>query len=123
MQTVPIDTPVCAGRPPDMPAVRRGSDPNGVVQNASHGFRGAARQALANTGKTNELEWRRFARPEMDGIQSPKRARREVSKVRTVPANPFESTENSAPGMGVSLVRKGGVWRRGRDCGRPFSGM
>ena len=41
------------------------------------------------------------------GIQSPKRARRAVFEVRTVPTNPFENTENSALGMGVSVVRKG----------------
>ena len=40
-------------------------------------------------------------------IQSPKRARCAVSQVRTVPANLFENTENSALGMGVSVVRKG----------------
>ena len=41
------------------------------------------------------------------GIQSPKRARRAVFEVRTVPTNPFENTENSSLGMGVSVVRKG----------------
>ena len=91
-----------------MPTVRLGSDPNGIVRNASQGFGGAARQAIVNAaekltnlneGGSLDLSRRR--------IQSPKRARRAVSEVRTVPANPFENTENSAPCMGVSVVRKG----------------
>ena len=91
-----------------MPTVRLGSDPNGVVRDASQSFGGAARQDVVNVwekpmnlngGCSLDLSRRR--------IHSPKRARRAVSEVRTVPANPFENTENSAPGMGVSLVRKG----------------
>ncbi len=51
MQTVPNDPPVYAGIPPDMPTVRLGSDPNGVVRNASQSFGGAARQAIVNAGE------------------------------------------------------------------------
>ena|GEM_PF-3383898 len=52
-----------------------------------------------NAGGSLDLSRRR--------IQSPKRARRAVSEVRTVPANPFENTGNSALCKGVSVVRKG----------------
>jgi hypothetical protein len=91
-----------------MPTARLGSDPNGVVQNASQGFGGAERQAIANSGeKRTNLKWRGSLDLSPGGIQSPKRARRAVSEVRTVPANPFENTKNSAPCMGVSVVRKG----------------
>ena len=91
-----------------MPTARLGSDPNGVVQNASQGFGGAERQAIANSGKKRtNLKWRGSLDLSPGGIQSPKRARRAVSEVRTVPTNPFENTKNSAPCMGVSVVRKG----------------
>lgn len=91
-----------------MPTARLGSDPNGVVQNASQGFGGAARQAIVNAGeKLTNLNGGGSLDLSRRRIQSPKRARRAVSEVRTVPANPFENTGNSAPCKGVSVVRKG----------------
>jgi hypothetical protein len=93
---------------PTRHAYRASGDPNGVVRNASQGFGGAARQAIVNAGeKPTNLKGRGSLDLSQGGIQSPKRARREVSRVRTVSTNPFENTENSAPGMGVSVVRKG----------------
>ena len=91
-----------------MPTVRLGSDPNGVVRNASHGFGGAARQAIVNSReKPTNLNGGGSLDLSRKRIQSPKRARRAVFEVRTIPTNPFENTENSAPCMGVSVVRKG----------------
>jgi len=91
-----------------MPTVRLGSDPNGVVRNASQGFGGAARQAIVNAGgKLTNLNAGGSLDLSRRRIQSPKRARRAVSEVRTVPANPFENTGNSALCKGVSVVRKG----------------
>jgi len=51
MQTAANDPPVYAGIPLDMPTVRLGSDPNGVVRNASQGFGGTERQAIVNAGE------------------------------------------------------------------------
>jgi hypothetical protein len=85
-----------------------GSDPNGVVRNASQGFGGAARQAIVNAGeKRTPLKWRGSPDLSPGGIQSPKRGPRAVSEVRTVRTNPFENTENSAPFVGVSVDRCG----------------
>ena len=106
-ETVLADPPAYAGIPPDMPTVRLGSDPNGVVRNASQSFGGVARQAIGNAGeKPTILNGRGSLDLSRRGIQSPKRAWRAVYEVRTVPENPFENTENSGHGIGVSLVRK-----------------
>ena len=51
MWIVLADPPIYAGIRPDMPTARLGSDPNGVVLNASQGFGGAARQAIVNAGE------------------------------------------------------------------------
>jgi hypothetical protein len=108
MGIVLSDPPVYAGIPPDMPTVRLGSDPNGVVWNASQGFGGAACPAIVNAReKPTNLNGGGSLDLSQGGIQSPKRGPRAVSEVRTVPANPFENTENSAPCMGVSVVRTG----------------
>lgn len=48
------DPPVYAGIPPDMPTVRLGSDPNGVVRNASQGFGSAACQVIVNAGENTK---------------------------------------------------------------------
>ena len=91
-----------------MPTECLGSDPNGVVRNASQGFGGPACQAIVNVGqKPTNLNGGGSLDLSRRRIQSPKRARHAVSEVRTVPANPFENTENSAPCMGVSMVRRG----------------
>ena len=80
METVLADPPVYAGIPPDMSTVCLGSDPNGVVRNASQGFGGAERQAIVNSGeKRTNLKWRGSLDLSPGGIQSPKRARRAVS--------------------------------------------
>lgn len=91
-----------------MPTVRLGSDPNGIVRNASQGFGGAERQTIVNAReKPTNLSGGGSLDLSRKRIQSPKRARRAVFEVRTVPGNPFENTKNSAPCMGVSVVRKG----------------
>jgi hypothetical protein len=114
MGTFLSDPPVYAGIPPDMPTVRLGSDPNGVVWNASQGFGGAACPAIVNAReKPTNLNGGGSLDLSRKRIQSPKRARRAVSEVRTVPANPFENTENSALCMGVAKVRKGDVGGEG----------
>ena len=110
-----------------MPTARLGSDPNGIVRNASQGFGGAARQAIVNAGeKLTNLNGGGSLDLSRRRLQSPKRAQRAVSEVRTVPANPFENTENSAPCTGVSVVSKGDNGGGGgiRTHGRlPYNGF
>ena len=106
MEAVLADLPTYAGIPPDMPTVRLGSDPNDFVRNASQGFGGTARQAIVNAGeKRTNLKQRGSLDLSHGDNQSPKRGPRAASGVRTVRTNPFENTENSAPFVGVSVVR------------------
>lgn len=72
IETVLADPRVYAAIPPDMPTVRGGDDPNGVVRNASQSFGGAECHVIVNEGeRTDELERARFARPEPEAHSEP----------------------------------------------------